>query len=125
MPSNWKMILTWVLRLLVAALFLMTGFFKFSGNPMALKEFADIGLGDWFRYVTGLVEVGGALLVLYPRTTPWGALWLLCVCVGIFIAQATRLHQDLIHPFIFAAVIGALFYLTKEPVMNRLNGRKA
>jgi hypothetical protein len=48
-------------------MFLMVGFFKLSGDPRLVGLFDAIGFGQWFRYVTGSLEVLGALLLLIPR----------------------------------------------------------
>ena len=114
MPSNIGTIVTWILRLLVAAAFLAAAFFKLSGQPQMVEEFGKIGLGGWFLYVTGTIELIGALLVLNPRTTPCGALLLLCVMVGAFAAQIGPLHGDFFHVFGFAAVLAILLYLTRR-----------
>lgn len=124
MPSHVMTIITWVLRIAVAALFLFAAFMKLSGNPQMIEEFGMVGLGDWFRIFTGLVEVLGAAAVLYPATTGWGALLLLCVDVGAFFAQAFRIHMDVIHTFVIGAVLLVLFYLTRHTVMNVI-GKKA
>lgn len=125
MSPNVKNILTWVLRVLVAGLFAFAGFMKLSGQPMMVEEFGVVGLGDWFRIFTGVVEILGAAAVLYPVTTAWGALLLLCVDAGAFIAQVTRIHQDWVHTIVIGAVIVALLYMTKSTMMNRMNGGKA
>ena len=125
MSPNVKNILTWVLRILVAGLFAFAGFMKLSGQPMMVEEFGVVGLGDWFRIFTGVVEILGAAAVLYPVTTAWGALLLLCVDAGAFIAQVTRIHQDWVHTIVIGAVIVALLYMTKSTIMNRMNGGKA
>ena len=39
-----------------------------------MKFFDQVGVGQWFRYFTGLVEVFGALLVLIPKTAQAGLL---------------------------------------------------
>ena len=125
MSPNVKNILTWVLRILVAGLFAFAGFMKLSGQPMMVEEFGVVGLGDWFRIFTGVVEILGAAAVLYPVTTAWGALLLLCVDAGAFIAQVTRIHQDWVHTIVIGAVIVALLYMTKSTIMNQMNGGKA
>jgi putative oxidoreductase len=125
MSSQMQTIITWVLRVVVAALFLFAGFMKLSGAEQMVQEFATVGLGDWFRIFTGSVEIIGALAVLYPRTTGWGALLLLCVDLGAFVAQVTRIHQDWVHTVVIGAVLVALFYLTRDAVLNRISSKAA
>lgn len=49
-------------------LFLGVGFAKSSSDSYWVRLFADIGLGDWFRFLTGALQVAGGLLFLLPRT---------------------------------------------------------
>lgn len=81
-------IVLWVLQLGAAAMFLMAAIPKLTGNPQAVEGFAKIGLGQWFRYLTGTLEVVGALLLLIPSLCGLGGLLLACVMVG---AVATHL----------------------------------
>jgi uncharacterized membrane protein len=71
-----------------AAIFLMAGFSKLSGDPLAVAGFEQIGLGQWFRYLTGTLEVTGALALLTPWFSGPGALLLVAVMIG---AVATHL----------------------------------
>ncbi len=123
MSPNVRNIIIWVLRILIAGLFAFASFMKLSGQPMMVQEFSVVGLGDWFRIFTGIVEIVGAAAVLYPVTTAWGALLLLCVDVGAFIAQVTRIHQDWTHTIVIGAVIASLLFLTRSTIQNRLGGR--
>jgi hypothetical protein len=41
-----------------------------------VQLFAQIGLGQWFRVVTGIVEIVGAVALLYPRLASVGGVWL-------------------------------------------------
>jgi uncharacterized membrane protein YphA (DoxX/SURF4 family) len=50
--------------------------------------FEAIGIGQWFRYVTGLIEVVSAVGLLVPALAPFGALLLASTMVG---AIATHL----------------------------------
>ena len=46
------------------------------------REFDKIGVGQWFRYVTGGIEVASAILLLIPRLTPVGDAFLLATMTG-------------------------------------------
>lgn len=61
----------WMIRLGVAIVFLIAGAEKFSAtNPNShwVSMFNQIGIGEWFRYFTAVIEVLGAALILIPRT---------------------------------------------------------
>jgi putative oxidoreductase len=75
-------IILWVLQIGAAAMFLMAGFAKLSGDQMMVKVFDAIGAGQWFRYLTGALEVSGALALLTPWLSGPGALLLVCVMLG-------------------------------------------
>src|SRR5580765_6353092 len=78
----------WILQIAAAAMFLMAGFAKLSGDPQMVVMFDAIGLGQWFRYLTGSFEVLGAILLLIPRLSGLGGLLLVGVMSG---AVATHL----------------------------------
>ena len=80
--SRAKNVALWALQILTAAAFLMAGFGALSGHPMMVETFDKIGIGQWFRYVTGAIEVASAILLLIPRLTPVGAALLVCTMVG-------------------------------------------
>jgi len=67
------------LELVMGALFLYLGGTKLLGTPAAVRLFRDIGWGQWFRYVTGVVEVSGALMLLIPALAGASALLLMSV----------------------------------------------
>ncbi len=48
----------------------MVGFTKLAGNEQMVALFEAIGVGQWFRYLTGSLEVAGAILLVIPRTSP-------------------------------------------------------
>ena len=80
-------VLLWVLQIVAAGMFLMVGFLKLSGNPLLVGLFEAIGLGQWFRYLTGSLEVLGAILLLIPRLSGLGALMLACVMAGAVVTH--------------------------------------
>jgi putative oxidoreductase len=72
----------WVVKILLAAVFLAAGGAKLVGVPMLVQNFEDIGFGQWFRYLTGALEVGGGIAILVPRFSPFAAALLACVMIG-------------------------------------------
>ncbi len=113
-PSRVTTIVIWVLRVLLAALFLMAAFMKLSGQPMMVEEFGTIGLGQGFRYLTGILELIGGIALLVPAVSVFGAVLLLCVDVGAFVTQAVILHGDVIHTIVIAALLLVLIYLQRD-----------
>jgi hypothetical protein len=62
-----RLITLWILFGLVALLFIGAGGAKLAGAAVMVELFAKIGLGQWFRYFTGLLEVAAAIGLLIPR----------------------------------------------------------
>lgn len=84
----------WLLRGGIAVAFAVFGAEKFtdSGHQW-LKLFQQIGIGQWFRYFTGVVEVLGGALVLIPRTVTAGLALLACTMGSATLVWAAVLGQ--------------------------------
>ena len=82
------LIALWVLQIALAGMFLMAGGSKLLGAPQMVALFDAVGIGQWFRYVTGLIEVGSAVALLTPRFAVFVALLLVPTMIG---ATATNL----------------------------------
>jgi len=80
-------VVLWTLQIVSAALFLFAGTFKLSGAPMMVEMFGAIGLGQWFRYFTGGLEVISAVLLLVPSLARFGALALAVTMVGAILTH--------------------------------------
>ena len=85
-------VLAWVLTILLAISFILAGGIKLTNSPGMVQEFARVGLGQWFRYFTGALEVSGAIGLLIPRVRFWAALQIAVVMVGATFANLTVLH---------------------------------
>lgn len=110
MSSSTKSKILIALRILFGLVFVAAAAMKLTGQPQMVTEFDVVGLGQWFRYVTGAIELGGALLLIRAKTVWLGAGLLTCVSVGAFFAQMMRLHGDMIHAVVFALVLGWIAY---------------
>lgn len=84
---RWKNVIGWALQILAALAFAAAGVMKLIGAEQMVATFADIGFGQWFRYVTGLIEITGAVLLLTAGTAFWGASLLACVMVGAILTH--------------------------------------
>ncbi|WP_298274744.1 DoxX family protein [uncultured Bradyrhizobium sp.] len=86
-PSRWKSVSLWVVRGLLALAFAAAGAAKLYGVPMLVAEFEHLGLGQWFRYFTGSLELIGAILILLPPVVAFGGVLLSCIMVGATISH--------------------------------------
>ena len=80
------------LRILLALAFLAAGAAKLASVPAMVQIFDTLGFGQWFRYVTGVVEIAGAVALLIPSYTALGAAWL-----GITMFFGTLAHLFILH----------------------------
>jgi putative oxidoreductase len=80
-------VVLWALQIASAAMFLLSGTLKLTGAPMMVQLFAAIGLGQWFRYFTGGLEVISAVLLLVPSLARFGALALAVTMVGAILTH--------------------------------------
>ena len=113
-------VVVWILRVVVAALFLFAASMKLTSQPMMVQEFDMVGLGQWFLYFTGVLEVVGAVAILIPSVSVLGAVLVLAIDAGAFVAQVAAIHSDWIHTIVIGAVIAALIYLQRDALKARL-----
>lgn len=72
----------WILQALLGALFIYGGITKLIGTEPMVGLFTAIGVGQWFRYLTGLLEVVGGALLLFPQYASYAGLLMTTVMVG-------------------------------------------
>jgi putative oxidoreductase len=114
-PTNRsKVIGFWALKIFFGLAFIGAGCAKIYGPPAMVAEFDAVGLGQWFRYFTGALEIIGAILLLMPKTTGFGALLLAGICGGAFFAQLLALHGDIIHTIVMAIILLAIAWTQRN-----------
>ena len=110
----------WILQIGAAGMFLMVGFFKLSGDPRMVGLFDAIGVGQWFRYVTGSLEVLGAVLLLIPRLSGLGALLLVGVMLGAVATHLFIVAGGPLPAIILLIVTGVIAWGRRNRTMNLL-----
>src|SRR6185295_15511535 len=85
--SRASVIVLWVTQIALAVMFVMAGGSKLAGVPAMVDLFGALGLGQWFRYVTGVIEVTSGILLLVPSAAIFGALLLIPTMLGAIVVN--------------------------------------
>ena len=85
--SRVALVALWLTQIALAGMFLFTGGLKLTGAPELVALFDAIGIGQWFRYVTGSIEVVSAVALLVPASAAFGALLLIPTMVGAVVTH--------------------------------------
>ncbi|MES2106142.1 MAG: DoxX family protein [Pseudomonadota bacterium] len=96
------------LQILLALIFLAAGIAKLSGVPMLVQGFELLGLGQWFRYLTGIIEISAALILLVPTLAGYAAALLSCVMAGAIIAHLTRMPGSPVPALVLLVLCGLI-----------------
>ena len=108
-----RLITLWALSSLVALLFIGAGGAKLAGAAVMVDMFAKVGLGQWFRYFTGLLEVVGGIGLLTFRHAFYAAVLLAIVMVGAIITHLTILGGSPAPALVLLILSGIIAYLRK------------
>lgn len=67
-PGSVKNKTLWALQILLGLFFVVASALpKLVGQEDAVESFRQIGFGQWFRYLTGVVELAGGIGLVVPR----------------------------------------------------------
>lgn len=108
-----RRITLWTLSGMVALAFIAAGGSKLAGASAMVEVFDKVGLGQWFRYVTGFLEVMGAIGLLISRYAFYAAALLGVVMVGAIIAHVTVLGTSPAAPVVLLVLSGIVAYLRR------------
>ncbi len=119
--SKGRAIAGWALRVVLGVIFLAVGTTKLTGTGHTVEYFAAIGWGQWFRYLTGLLDIAGAGLLFTPSWTCYGAIVLACGAGTASLISLTVLRgnptwgslQMIAVPLVLALLSAALAWLTR------------
>lgn len=124
-PSGRKRTVTialWLLQVLLALQFAMSGYLKLSGNDVMIDMFTTIGVGQWFRFLVGALELAGALGLLIPRLSGLAASGLAGLLVGAAATNVLILGADPWFPFILLVLSVLVAVGRRQQTMALLSG---
>ena len=115
----------WLLQILLAAAFLGAGSAKLAGAAPMVAMYQAIGVGQWFRYVTGIFEIGGAIGLLMPSAAALAAPWLVCIMAGAIITHLIVLHNSPIGPVVLLIGLSIVAYARRREIATRVASFRA
>jgi|RhiMetdeSRZDD1v2_1073273.scaffolds.fasta_scaffold01204_9 putative oxidoreductase len=103
----------WLAQIALAAMFLFSGGSKLIGAPSMVALFDAIGWGQWFRYVTGAIEMSAAVMLLIPSVAAFGAMLLIPTMIGATTANLF-LGQSPIPPLLLLVAASAVAWARRD-----------
>lgn len=103
-----------ILRLLLSLAFLGAGSQKLIGAEMMVAVFEQIGVGQWFRLLTGALEVGAVILLWLPGKQFFAAGLLGATMVGAVLTHLLILGPSAVPAVVLGLLCAGVMYLHKD-----------
>lgn len=89
---------------------------KFLGDATTVDIFLRIGLGDWFRYLVGTLELLGGVGLLVRRVSGAAAIGLVGLMIGAAYTQAFVLQGGalVVTPIVIGLLCALIAYARRE-----------
>jgi hypothetical protein len=104
------------LRALLTLAFVGAGGAKLAGVEMMVATYDIIGLGQWFRYFTGVIEIAGAVLLWIPGRQVVGAALLGATMVGAVLTHLLILGPSAVPSIILGLLAAAVLYIYRAQI---------
>ncbi|MDB4884225.1 MAG: hypothetical protein JWL95_2991 [Gemmatimonadetes bacterium] len=125
--ARWQTVALLILQVALGAAFLLAGASKLAGAAPMVALFDAIGFGTWLRYLTGLIEISGAILLFTPVLAGVSAIALIGVMAGAILTHLFVLHTSPAAPVMTLVALTIVAYARRAEiidVLNRLRGRR-
>jgi len=108
------LIALWLTQVVLAVMFLMAGGSKLAGVPAMVSLFDAIGIGQWFRYVTGVIEITSGIALLVPRVAVFGALLLIPTMLGAIVTNVFVVPASPVMPLLLLLGASAVAWARRD-----------
>jgi uncharacterized membrane protein YphA (DoxX/SURF4 family) len=113
-------VVLWGVRVLLAAYFVHSGWSLFGDG--FVRKFDEIGVGQWLRYLTGALEIAGAIGLLIPRLVGLAALGLVGVMAGAVVTELFLVAKgDASLPAILLVLSAVVAWFRRDTVLDLLS----
>ena len=110
----------WAFRIPAALVFIAVGYSKFGDSSSWIKLFTAIGLGQWLRILCAVMQFGGGLMILIPRTFVFGILSCAATMLGAMLTWIFVLGNPMA-AMIPAVLMFGLLFIGGEEIIEFLN----
>lgn len=107
-----------VVKVLLTLAFVAAGLAKLAGAALMVQTFEAVGVGQWFRYVTGAIEVAGAVLLWVRGREIFGAGLLACTMAGAVLAHLFFIGPSAV-PALILGILSAVVAYAHRDQLNR------
>jgi putative oxidoreductase len=109
-----SLIALWLTQAALAVMFVMAGGSKVAGVPAMVSLFDAIGLGQWFRYVTGVIELTAGIALLVPSAALFGALLLIPTMLGAIVTNLFVVPASPVPPLVLLLAAAAVAWARRH-----------
>lgn len=120
-PSRGLNLALWVLQVILALAFVLSGLMKLSGSPDAVVVFQEMGTAGWMPYIIGSLEIVGAIGLLIRRVTGVAAVAFVALTVGAVLTHLI-LGVGSPVPAIVLLILSALVAYGRRASLAQLRG---
>lgn len=107
------------LKALLTAAFVAAGTAKLIGAEPMVAVFEAIGWGQWFRTLTGAVEVGAAILLWVPGLQYIGAALLLATMIAAIGFHLLVLGPSLVPALVLGLIAAFILWVHRDQIGAR------
>lgn len=117
MSPSVRNIIAWILQVLLAGMFIFSGFNKLKELDGTMKMFGSMGMPEWFGALIGGAELLGGIGLLIPRTVRLAAVGLIIIMAGAVFMHATKIPGGIAKgvPALVLLVLLVVVYLLRRP----------
>lgn len=109
----------WTVQILVGLFFVFASAApKLLGDGTAVAIFTEIGAGQWFRYLVGVLELLGGIGLLIPRVAGAAALGLVLLLIGATYTQGVVLGGGalVLTPIVLGVLVGIVAWVRRREI---------
>ena len=114
--SRASLVALWLTQVALALMFLMAGGSKLAGVPAMVSLFDQVGVGQWFRYVTGIIELTAGIALLIPSAAVFGAMLLIPTMIGAIIVNVFVVPASPVPPLVLLLLAATVAWARRDQI---------